>query len=80
MRYDLGHPVATLDGVVAKAGELDAFPPGLFLSVPRESSASGVAVVDGAITQIGRVSAPVTMTFVNGQLTKIEGGSEAVNM
>jgi leucyl aminopeptidase (aminopeptidase T) len=77
MRYELGFPVAALDGVVEKAGDLDAFPPGLFLSVPQESSASGVAVVDGAITQIGRVSAPVTMTFAEGRLTKIEGGSEA---
>src|SRR2546425_3128692 len=77
MRYELGFPVAALDGVVEKAGDLDAFPPGLFLSVPRESSASGVAVVDGAITQIGRVASPVTMTFAEGRLTKIEGGSEA---
>src|SRR5213593_1183029 len=80
MRYELGFPVAALDGVVEKAGDLDAFPPGLFLSVPRESSASGVAVVDGAITQIGRVASPVTMTFANGRLTKIEGGSEAARL
>jgi leucyl aminopeptidase (aminopeptidase T) len=77
MRYELGHPVATLDGMVHKAGDLDTFPPGLFLSVPRLGSASGIAVVDGAITQIGRLSAPVAMTFENGRLVKIEGGSEA---
>jgi leucyl aminopeptidase (aminopeptidase T) len=77
MRYELGHPVATLDGMVHKAGDLDTFPPGLFLSVPRLGSASGIAVVDGAITQIGRLSAPVAMTFENGRLVTIEGGSEA---
>src|SRR4051812_31468117 len=47
MRYELEHPLAILDGVVEKPGDLDAFPPGLFLSVPRAKSASGVAVVDG---------------------------------
>ena len=80
MTYELGHPVATLDGMVQKPGDLDTFPPGLFLSVPRLGSASGVAVVDGAITQIGRVSAPVTMTFERGRLTKTEGGSEAARL
>lgn len=77
MRYELGHPVATLDGAVNASGDLDAFPPGLFLSVPRLGSASGVAVVDGSITQIGRLTSPVTMSFENGRLVKIEGGSDA---
>jgi leucyl aminopeptidase (aminopeptidase T) len=80
MRYELGHPVATLDGVVQKPGDLDAFPPGLFLSVPKEGTASGKAVVDGAITQIGRLSSPVTMTFAAGRLVNIEGGSEAARL
>ena len=79
-RYELGHPVATLDGMVQKAGELDAFPPGLFLSVPRDGSASGTAVVDGAITQIGRLSEPVTMTFADGRLTQIQGGTDAARL
>ena len=77
MRYELAHPVTTLDGVVEKPGDLDTFPPGLFLSVPREGGVSGKAVVDGAITQIGRLSSPVTMTFADGRLVKIEGGGEA---
>ena len=80
MRYELEHPLATMDGVVEKPGDLDAFPPGLFLSVPRDKSASGVAVVDGSITQIGRLSAPVTMSFDNGRLVKIDGGSEATRL
>ena len=80
MQYELGHPVTALDGVVEKPGELDTFPPGLFLSVPREGSASGRAVVDGAVTQIGRLSSPVTMTFTDGRLTKIEGGGEAARL
>lgn len=80
MRYELGHPVATLDGMVQKAGDLDAFPPGLFLSVPQKGSAAGTAVVDGAITQIGRVSGPVTMTFADGRLTKIQGETDAARL
>ncbi|HSB80630.1 MAG TPA: hypothetical protein VLM91_17755 [Candidatus Methylomirabilis sp.] len=80
MRYVLAHPVTTLDGVVQKSGDLDTFPPGLFLSVPREGGVSGKAVVDGAITQIGRLSSPVSMTFADGRLVRIEGGSEAARL
>ncbi|HWT79151.1 MAG TPA: aminopeptidase [Candidatus Methylomirabilis sp.] len=80
MQYELAHPVTALDGVVEKPGELDTFPPGLFLSVPREGGVTGRAVVDGAITQIGRLSSPVTMTFANGRLTNIEGGGEAARL
>ena len=80
VRYELGHPATTLDGVAEKSGELDTFPPGLFLSVPREGGVSGKAVVDGAITQIGRLSSPVSMTFAEGRLVKIEGGGEAARL
>ncbi|MFE1597863.1 aminopeptidase [Methylobacterium sp. ID0610] len=80
MRYELEHPLATLDGVAKDPGDLDAFPPGLFLSVPRARSASGVAVVDGSITQIGRVTSPVTMSFEDGRLVSIKGGSEAARL
>lgn len=80
MRYDLEHPLAVLDGVAANPGDLDAFAPGLFLSVPRARTASGIAVVDGSITQVGRVTSPVRLTFDNGRLVKIEGGSEATRL
>jgi len=80
VRYELGHPVTTLDGVAEKSAELDTFPPGLFLSVPRDGGVSGRAVVDGAITQIGRLSSPVTMIFAEGRLVKIDGGGEAARL
>ncbi len=80
IRYELAHPVTTLEGVAEKPGDLDTFPPGLFLSVPREGSASGKAVVDGAVTQIGRLSSPITLTFADGRLVKIEGGGEAARL
>jgi len=69
-----------MDGICEKPGEIDFFPPGLFLSVPQEGSARGTAVVDGAITQIGRLSSPVTMTFAEGRLTRIEGGGDAARL
>ena len=80
MRYELEHPLAIMDGVADKPGDLDAFPPGLFLSVPTMKKASGVAVVDGSITQIGRVSTPVTMRFEESRLVSIEGGNEATRL
>jgi leucyl aminopeptidase (aminopeptidase T) len=80
MHYELEHPLAVLDGMVENPGDLDAFPPGLFLSVPRAKSASGVAVVDGSITQVGRLTAPVTLSFDHGRLTAIDGGSEATRL
>jgi leucyl aminopeptidase (aminopeptidase T) len=36
--------------------------------------------VDGAITQIGRLSSPVAMTFEEGRLARIEGGGEATRL
>jgi aminopeptidase len=80
MRYELEHPLAIMDGVADKPGDLDAFPPGLFLSVPTMKRASGVAVVDGSITQIGRVSTPVTLRFEESRLVSIEGGNEAARL
>ena len=80
MRYELEHPLAVMDGVAAKAGDLDAFPPGLFLSVPTMKKASGVAIVDGSVTQIGRVSTPISLRFVESRLVSIEGGNEAARL
>ncbi|MCL5109581.1 MAG: aminopeptidase [Chloroflexi bacterium] len=78
--YLLGNPVTAMDGVCERRGEIDFFPPGLFLSVPREGGVTGHAVVDGSITQIGRLATPVTMTFNAGRLIKIEGGGEAARL
>ncbi len=77
---ELGHPVTPIDGLCHQPGELDFFPPGLFLSVPKLGGVSGRALVDGAITQIGRLSSPVTMTFEKGRLSRIEGGGEAARL
>jgi aminopeptidase len=80
MSYRLAHPVTCIDGMCEKPGELDFFAPGLFLSVPVEGSATGKAVIDGAITQIGRLATTVTMTFEASRLVRIDGGSDAARL
>jgi leucyl aminopeptidase (aminopeptidase T) len=77
LTLDLGNPTLVLDGICHNAGELDTFPAGLPLSVPRLGGVNGKAVIDGSITSIGRLSSPVTMHFEEGRAVKIEGGSEA---
>lgn len=77
LTLDLGHPTLVLDGICHARGELDTFPAGLPLSVPQAGGVNGKAVVDGSITSIGRLSAPVTLHFEAGRAVKIEGGPEA---
>ena len=77
MRMELAHPVTAADGICRMSGHLDFFPPGLILSVPVAGSATGAAVVDGAITHIGRLTAPVTVEFRDGRAVAIRGGQEA---
>ncbi|MFN8486302.1 MAG: hypothetical protein U0350_01840 [Caldilineaceae bacterium] len=77
LTLELGNPTLVLDGICHERGELDTFPPGLPLSVPRVDGVHGRAVVDGSITSIGRLSAPVTLYFEAGRAVNIEGGPEA---
>lgn len=80
LTLELGHPTLVLDGICHERGELDTFPAGLPLSVPRVGGVHGCAVIDGSITSIGRLSAPVTMIFEAGRAVKIEGGPEAARL
>ena len=77
LTLELGNPTLVLDGICHTAGELDTFPAGLPLSVPRLGGVNGKAVIDGSITSIGRLSAPVSMYFEDGRAVSIEGGPEA---
>lgn len=77
LTLELGNPTLVLDGICHERGELDTFPAGLPLSVPRSGGVHGRAVVDGSITSIGRLSTPVTLHFEAGRAVKIEGGPEA---
>lgn len=75
--FDLGNPTLIADGICHEPGELDTFPAGLDLSVPPLKGVNGHVVVDGSITSIGRLSAPVTFIFEAGRAVKITGGPEA---
>ncbi|MBI1876772.1 MAG: aminopeptidase [Chloroflexi bacterium] len=77
LTLELGHPTLVADGLCHQRGELDTFPAGLALSVPREGGVHGRAVIDGSVTSIGRLAAPLTMIFEAGRAVQIEGGPEA---
>ncbi len=77
VRFELGHPVLAADGFCTQPGELDFFPPGLILHVPNAGTVEGEAVVDGSITLLGRLSAPVTIVFRQGRAVEFRGGPEA---
>jgi leucyl aminopeptidase (aminopeptidase T) len=77
IRMDLAHPVITADGLCREPGDLDFFPPGLVLTVPAQGSVSGTAVVDGAITHLGKLGSAVTLEFRDGRAVAIRGPREA---
>jgi leucyl aminopeptidase (aminopeptidase T) len=77
IHMELSHPVTSADGLCRAPGDLDFFPPGLILSVPGAGSVRGTAVIDGAITHIGRLAHPVTIEFRDGRVSAISGGAEA---
>lgn len=76
----LGHPVVTADGFCRTPGDLDFFPPGLVLNVPEAESVNGTAVVDGAITHLGKLGRPVRMEFRDGRVTEVRGAEEAARL
>ncbi len=65
------------DGLCKGKGDFDLLPAGVNVVVPKLGSAKGVAVIDGAITEIGKLSSPVTFTIEEGKVISIEGGAEA---
>ena len=77
LTLELGNPTLVLDGLCHEEGDLDTFPPGLALSVPPVGTVNGRAVVDGSVTTMGRLSAPITMIFEKGRAVRLEGGPEA---
>ncbi len=77
IKMRLAHPVVAADGLCRNPGDLDFFPPGLILNVPAAETVSGTAVVDGAITHLGKLGRPVRMEFREGRVTEIRGAEEA---
>lgn len=77
VEFDLAHPVVSADGRCHEPGDLDFFPPGLVLSVPVEGSVRGTAVVDAAVTYLGRLADPIAIQFREGRAVEIRGGASA---
>jgi len=72
-----GAPSLVYDGICKKKGDFDLLPAGVNVVVPEHGSAKGMAVIDGAITGIGRLNSPVTLTIEKGKAISIKGGAEA---
>ena len=53
------------------------YPTGEFNVPPVEASANGRVVIDLTMHHLGRLSAPVELTVLDGRITAIEGGADA---
>ena len=75
-------PYKWVGGIVREPGEVAQFPDGEAWGGPREGTANGVLVVDGAIsrgicTNADGPSERLKMTVENGRIVNVEGGKEA---
>lgn len=77
LTLELGNPNVVLDGICHERGELDTFPAGLPLSVPRAGRGHGRAWWMVQSPALAWFSAPVTLHFERGGPSKLEGGPEA---
>ncbi len=64
-------------GLYTESGAFGNLPAGEAYIAPVEGTASGVAVIDGAIAGIGLLDEPVRLVVENGYAIKIEGGAGA---
>jgi leucyl aminopeptidase (aminopeptidase T) len=72
-----GRPARVDDGMATEPGEVDFFP-GVGCSIaPIEETIKGTIVVDGNMSPIGLVRAPVTCSLEEGVVTSVEGGTDA---
>jgi len=72
-----GRPALVGDGMATGPGELGFFP-GVDASIaPIEETINGTIVIDGNMSPIGLVSAPVTCHLEKGIITAIKGGADA---
>ncbi|MCL5961859.1 MAG: hypothetical protein M1358_21515 [Chloroflexi bacterium] len=73
-----GKKALCLTHVLREPGDWGALPTFVEAAIGvAEGSAEGVAVVDGMITDLGRVSRPIRVTMAGGIVTCISGGREA---
>jgi leucyl aminopeptidase (aminopeptidase T) len=72
-----GRPALVGDGMATEPGEIGFFP-GVDASIaPIKETINGTIVIDGNMSPIGLVSAPVTLRMEKGVITAIEGGADA---
>ncbi len=65
-------------GLYRNPGECGNLPAGESYIAPREGTANGRVVLDGSITNIGKLSENIILTFKEGRIVSINGGAEAV--
>ena len=70
-------PVGWLTGVCRNPGEVSAFPGGEVSLPPLEGTTQGRIVIEHIMTDIGRLSRPITWVVEKGQAVRFEGGVEA---
>ncbi|MEG1822808.1 MAG: aminopeptidase [Clostridiales bacterium] len=64
-------------GIYREKGDCGNLPAGEAYIAPQEGTANGIIVLDGSITEIGKISEPVTLKVEHGIVTTIKGGAEA---
>ncbi|MDO4542419.1 MAG: aminopeptidase, partial [Bacillota bacterium] len=64
-------------GVYRNPGECGNLPAGESYIAPQEGTANGVVVLDGSITNMGKLKEPITLTFERGNVVAVKGGTEA---
>jgi leucyl aminopeptidase (aminopeptidase T) len=70
-------PKGWLTGICLRPGEVSALPGGEVSLPPVEGTANGVAVIERAMTDLGRLRDPVVLTVRDGEAVEVAGGREA---
>jgi len=68
------------DGAITEDGEVDFFPGAQVSIAPVEETINGTIVIDASDSVQGVVNTPYSFTMVNGVITEVIGGKEAVAM
>jgi aminopeptidase len=70
-------PVGWLTGICKTRGQVSAYPGGEVSLPPVEGTANGRVVIETVMTDIGKLTQPITWMVRDGQVVAIEGGAEA---
>lgn len=75
-----GRNAFSLDGYFHEEHGFATLPPGEAPTSPAEGSAEGTVVIDYSMDNIGELDDPISLTFEDGAVTAVEGGSEAAEL